>query len=143
MAEYMGIVWLLAVIGFAVLEMMTVQFVSIWFAGGALCSLIMFLLNFSVSGQVVGFAICSAILLMLTRPIVRKMTKNTLTSTNADSLVGKTTVLTKSTDSFGGDGEVKIEGKFWTVKSVDGAAINEGEVVSVEKIEGVKLVVRK
>ena len=119
MAEYMGIVWLLAVIGFALIEMMTVQFVSIWFAGGALCSLIMFLMKFSVSGQVVGFAICSAILLVLTRPIVRKMTKNTLTSTNADSLVGKTAVLTKSTDSFGGDGEVKIEGKFWTVKSVD------------------------
>lgn len=143
MAEGMGIIWMIAIISFTVLEVITVQFVSLWFAGGALCGLIMFIMGASVSAQTVGFAICSAILLILTRPFVKKMTKNITTATNYDALLGKTAVITKATDSFGIGGETKIDGKYWTVKSADGEALSEGDITVVEKIEGVKLVVRK
>ena len=143
MNDYMGIVWVIAVIGFVVLESLTVQFVSIWFSGGALCSLILFLIGRPISEQIIGFAVASAVLLLLTRPFVRKMTEKTKTNTNADSLIGKKEVITKATDGFGDGGEVKVEGKFWTVKGCDGEIFSEGDTVVVEKIEGVKLVVRK
>ena len=143
MSEYMGVVWLFAVIGFTVLEASTVQFVSLWFAGGSLVSLILFLCNVSVSGQIIGFAVASAILLVLTRPFVKKLTKSTGESTNADSVIGKKAIVTRDTDSFGDGGEVKAEGKFWTVKSADGEKLSENDVVVIEKIEGVKLIVRK
>jgi len=143
MAEYMGVVWLIAVIGFTVLEASTVQFVSLWFAGGALVSLIMFVLGASLSWQIIGFAVSSLLLLILTRPFVRKMTKNTENKTNSDALIGRKTVIIKETDSFGDGGEAKIDGKIWTVKSSDGAVLMPEEIVVIEKIEGVKLIVRK
>lgn len=143
MSEFMGVIWLIAIIGFVVLEASTVQFVCIWFAGGALVSLIMFLLGMTTSQQILGFAIASMILLICTRPFVRKMTKNTITKTNTDSLIGKTAVITKDTDSFGESGEARVEGKYWTVKTENGVTLTEGETVTVEKIEGVKLIVRK
>ena len=139
----MGVIWLVAIIGFVVLEASTVQFVSIWFAGGALVSLIMFLSGMSVYGQILGFAIASLIFLICTRPFVRKLTRNTGAKTNTDSLLGKTAVVTRATDNFGEGGEARIEGKYWTTRTIDGEALSEGETVIVEKIEGVKLIVRK
>ena len=143
MAEYMGIIWLIAVIGFTVLEASTVQLICIWFAGGALVSLIMFIAGASVSQQIIGFAIASAVLLILTRPFVRKMTKKTQIKTNSDALVGKKAVIIKETDSFGDGGEAKVDGKIWTVKSAEGEPLTKDDIVIVEKIEGVKLIVRK
>lgn len=143
MSEYMGVLWLVAVIGFVVLEASTVQFVSIWFAGGALVSLVMFLVGASVSAQVLGFAIASLILLICTRPFVKKMTKNTDAKTNFDLLIGKTALVTSATDSFGENGEARISGKYWSVKSEDAESLSEGETVTVVRIEGVKLIVRK
>lgn len=143
MADYMGVFWLIAVIGLVLLEASTVQFVCIWFAGGALVSLVMFLFGATISQQILGFAVASLILLICTRPFVRKMTKNTDTKTNFDSLIGKTAVITGATNNFGEDGEARAGGKFWTVKTEDGATLSEGENVIIERIEGVKLIVRK
>ena len=77
MPEIGTIFWLILLIVFVVAESITTTLVSIWFAGGALVSLIMFIAGASVSQQIIGFAIASAVLLILTRPFVRKMTKKT------------------------------------------------------------------
>lgn len=143
MAEYMGVVWIAAIIGFVVLEASTVQFVSVWFAGGSLVSLIMFLLGEDVPDQILAFAIASMVLLIATRPFVKRMMKNTDTKTNTESLIGKTAVITKQTDSFGEGAQARIDGKYWTVRTDDGKDLSEGETVTVERIEGVKLIVRK
>ena len=139
----MGIVWLIATIAFGVLESVTAQFVSIWFAGGALCSLIAFLLGADARWQMLVFGVASGLLLIFTRPIVKRLTKNTDSKTNLDAVIGKKAVVTKETDGFGDFGEAKLEGKLWTVKSLDESVLAEGDVVFVEKVEGVKLVVRK
>lgn len=143
MPESMGVLWLIAIIGFAVLEASTAQFVSIWFAGGALCSLIAFLLGADARWQMLVFGVASGLLLIFTRPIVKRLTKNTDSKTNLDAVIGKKAVVTKETDGFGDFGEAKLEGKLWTVKSLDESVLAEGDVVFVEKVEGVKLVVRK
>lgn len=139
----MGYLWLGLTVLFGVIEALTVQIVSIWFAGGAVCAMIAYALGASEALQIGVFVIASAILLALTRPIVRKMTKGTKTSTNADSVIGQTGVVTKSTDELGLAGEAKVQGSVWTIRSDDGQPIYENEKVTVEKIEGVKLVVRR
>jgi len=58
-------------------------------------------------------------------------------------LIGKSAVMTKATDSRGESGEAKADGKIWTVNSIDGELIEEGAVVTIEKIQGVKLIVKK
>lgn len=139
----MNTIWLTAVVAFGIIEAVTVQFVSIWFAGAAVCALIASLLGADTITQTVVFVAAAAILLVCTRPVVKKLTKNKKVATNADSLIGKTAVITRGVNGMGEDGEAKIDGKFWTVCSSDGLPIEEGSVVKVEKIEGVKLIVKK
>lgn len=139
----MGILWLVAIIAFAVLESVTAQFVSIWFAGGAFVALIAHLLGASQLVQWITFAVASAIILILTRPIVKRLTKSDVSVTGTDMLIGKSAVMTKSTDLRGELGEAKADGKIWTVNSADGEPIEDGAVVTIEKIQGVKLIVRK
>lgn len=139
----MGYVWLVLTVVFGALEAVTVQIVSIWFAGGSVCAMIAYALGFNETVQVIVFVISSAVLLLLTRPFVNKMTNGKKVNTNADSLIGKTAVVTKKTDELGLSGEAKIAGSVWTICSSDGTPIEENEKVTVEKIEGVKLIVRK
>lgn len=139
----MGILWLIAIIAFGVLESVTAQFISIWFAGGAFASLIAYLSGAGQAIQWITFAIVSAVLLILTRPLVKRLAKTDVSVTGTDMLIGKSAVVTKATDSRGELGEVKADGKIWTINSIDGEPIEEGAVVTIEKIEGVKLIVRK
>ena len=139
----MGILWLIAIIAFGVLESVTAQFISIWFAGGAFIALIAHLLGASQAVQWISFAIASTILLILTRPLVKRLTKNDVSVTGTDLLIGKSAVMTKATDGRGEFGEVKADGKIWTANSIDGEPIDANTIVTIEKIEGVKLIVRK
>lgn len=139
----MGYIWLALAIVFGVLEAMTAQLVSIWFTGGAIAALIGAVLGADSTWQVVIFIIVSAVLLVATRGIAKKLTSGEKVRTNADSLIGKTAVVTKDTDDMGLFGEAKIAGGHWTIASEDGEPIEKGERVTVKKIEGVKLVVSK
>lgn len=139
----MGILWLVAIIAFGILESLTAQFISIWFAGGAFVSLIAHLLGASQTVQWIIFAIASAVLLVLTRPFVKRLAKTDISVTGTDLLIGKRAVMTKATDVRGELGEAKADGKVWTVNSVDGEPIDVDTVVTIEKIQGVKLIVRK
>ena len=139
----MGYVWLFFTVLFGVLEAITVQLVSIWFAGGSLCAIVAYALGANEAVQVLVFVIASAVLLALTRPIVKKMTKGKKIATNADSLIGKTAVITKKTDELGLSGEAKVAGSIWTVCSDDGLPLDEQERVTVDRIEGVKLIVKR
>lgn len=140
---FMELLWLLMIVVFGILEAATVQFVCIWFAGGALCAFLAALFGANEAWQSVIFVLASAILLIFTRPIVRKLTKNVGVPTNADSLIGKKAVVTKEPDSFGDGGEVKVGGNFWSIRVADEEQLAKDDVVTVEKIEGVKLVVKK
>ncbi len=139
----MGYIWLALAIVFGILEAATVQIVSIWFAGGSVAALIAYLFGASNNLQIAIFVIVSAILLLCTRPFVKKFSKSRNVPTNADAMIGKTAVVTKETDDLGLMGEAKVSGSVWTICSEDGSQIMKDEKVTVEKIEGVKLIVRK
>lgn len=139
----MGTLWLVAIIAFGVLESVTAQFISIWFAGGAFVTLIASLLGTTPAVQWIIFAASSAVLLTLTRPLVKRLNKPDVSVTGTDILIGKSVVMTKATDGRGEQGEAKADGKIWTVNSSNGEPIEEGTVVTIEKIQGVKLIVKK
>lgn len=134
--------WLIAAVIFAVAEAATVQFVSIWFACGSVCAMAAAFITDSMLIQVSVFVLSSAIFLLCTRKVVKKIGKNK-TSTNADSLIGMTAVLTERADNDSATGTLKINGVTWSVKTLDGECIEAGTKVKIEKIEGVKLIVRK
>ena len=134
-------VWLALIIVFAVIEGVNPQLVSIWFAGGALISMIVSFFDVSLRIQIIVFVFSSAALLALTRPLIKKKIIVRPGKTNSDSNIGKTGVVTAKIDNYLAQGLVQIGGQSWSARSVDDTVIPEGEYVIVERIEGVKLIV--
>lgn len=144
MAEYaMLIFWAVLLILLIVVEAVTAQMVTIWFAAGAAAAIAAELLGAQVWLQWVVFIAVSAVALVATRPIVRKLTKTKVQPTNADRCIGQTAVVTEEIDNIAAKGQVNVNGVIWTARSSDGSVIGKEERVTVEKIDGVKLIVKK
>ena len=138
-----GILWTVAIIVFLILEAVTFQSICIWFAGGALGALAAYALGGSLNSQIVVFFITSAILLVLTRPFVKKVTQGKKIKTNSESIPGKQGKVTEEIDNVSERGKVRLEGMEWTARSVDGSVIPENVIVEIVEISGVKLIVKK
>jgi membrane protein implicated in regulation of membrane protease activity len=137
-----AILWLLVVIGFVVAEGFTLGLTFIWFAGGALLSMLVSFFGFGLWLQIIAFIVVSAVMLIYTRPIAIKFFKIGATKTNVDSLIGKQGVVIKTLEPFT-MGHVKVKGQIWSAKPSDDEIIAEGETVEVVEIDGVKLIVKK
>ena len=96
----------------------------------------------SVTVQIIVFAVVSLGTLIGTRPFVKKFLQRRISATNADRNVGETGVTLTEISNIDGKGEVKVKGIVWTARSDDGSVIPEGRLVRVERIEGVKLIVK-
>ena len=136
-------IWLAGLVVFVVLEAVTYQIVSIWFALGAVGALIAKAAGADFTVQIIVFIAVSGICLLCLRPISKKLIKNKTEATNVDSLIGADAIVTADINNLLGTGEGKINGMTWTMRSADGSEIGEGETVTVEKVEGVKLIVKR
>lgn len=137
------LIWLWAgmLVAFLVLEAVTVQLVSIWFAAGALGALIANLCGANLTIQVVVFTVLALGSLAATRPLVKKFISRKAQSTNADRNIGATAVVLEEINNLQGKGQVRVNGMVWTARSTSGVIIPKEAFVTVEKIEGVKLIV--
>ena len=142
--EYMPYVWLGIAVFLAIVEVATTQLVSLWFVIGAaataVCSATF--LEGRLLWQIIVFITVSAVALILTRPLVKKLKNENKVNTNSDRNIGKTGVVIVEINPTDGTGQVKIGAEKWSAKSIDGSIIKVGTNISVEAIEGVKLVVR-
>ena len=140
MMEYGWIVWVAAMVLFAIVEAVTVSLVSVWFVGGSLAALIVELLGGSMLVQILVFLAVSAVLLALLRPFARRFVAPH-TATNADMALGNEAYVTETVDNLRETGAVKLDGKIWTARSAGGEIIPAGTLIRVVKLEGVKLYV--
>lgn len=144
MAEFsMLIFWVVLLIILIVVEAVTAQMVTIWFAAGAVAAMVAELLDAQIWLQWVVFIVVSVIALIATRPLVRKLTETKVQPTNADRYIGQVAVVTEEIDNIAAKGQVSVSGTVWTARSSDGTVIQKDEKVTVEKIEGVKVIVKK
>ncbi len=135
-------VWLVLIVVFGIAEAVTSALVSIWFAAGALAALLAAMMNLSLLVQIVVFLAVSALTLALTRPLMKKYITSSLVPTNADRILGQTVRVTETIQNEHAAGAVYADGKVWSARSVDDAVIPAGATVRVERLEGVKLVVK-
>ena len=132
--------WFIAFIVLLVIELLTVNLVSIWFVVGSLAAMITAHFTDSVVIQVIVFIVVSFISLLVTQPIVRKLKSFQMEPTNYDRVIGKTGEVVKSIKK-NEYGEVKVFGNTWTAFSEK--AIKEGKRVKILGIDGVKLIVKE
>ncbi len=136
----MWILWLVIVVLLTVIEVSTINLVSVWFIVSALVSLFMSFIVDSFYIQFAVFVCLGLVLMLITRPILVKKLARRKVPTNFDRVIGMEGVVTEEITKFK-MGEVKVDGKKWSAVSEE--KIEVGEHVIVEAIDGVKLVVRK
>lgn len=139
----MKLIWLVFLILFVVAELLTMGLTTIWFAGGALVALIVSFISSNAVLQLIVFVVVSVLLLLVTRPLAKKYFSNRIVKTNIDDMVGKKAKVVFTIDNVNATGYVSINGVEWLARSYDDAVkFNEGDLVRVVKVDGVKLIVK-
>lgn len=138
----LAIIWLIVLVVCLIIEISTLGLASIWFAGGALLAMLIAVIGGPLWLQILVFLVTSIVLLIFTRPIATKYFNKNRTKTNVESVVGKQAIVTENIDNLKGAGRIVTNGMEWTARSLDDSKIEEGAVVVIEKIEGVKAIVR-
>ena len=135
--------WLCAAVLFGVVEAATAGLVSVWFAVGSVGAFFAALGGLSVTLQLVIFAAVSAASLAVTRPLVTRFGRSRHIPTNLDRVIGRTATVTEDINNDAAAGAVYVDGKTWTARSAGGEVIPAGSRVEIERMEGVKLFVKK
>ena len=134
------IFWLIAAVGFLVLEGMTFSMVSVWFAAGSAAALLCCLFTPSFRVQAVVFVAVSALCLLAFRPLAEKLRKKP-TSTNGDRCLGREArVLTPV--SAAETGRVRLDGVDWNARcTTPGDTLAPGDRCRVTEIHSTLLIV--
>lgn len=140
--ETTSICWLAVFVMLIVIELATMGLTTIWFAGGAVAGFIASMLGANVVIQAVVFFVVSIVLLIFTRPFAVRYINSNKTKTNIDGLIGQEALVLEEINNIRETGCARLEGKEWTARSVDDSVIPADTVVIVERIEGVKLIVK-
>lgn len=135
-------IWLIISGFFIILEIITTGFLVFWFALGALVAMIFSLFIHSVVVQTAIFLISSTILLFATKSFANKVLKSDESvKTNAFSIEGKVGKVIKDIEPIEGTGQIKVNGEVWSAKSYNDTYISKDTEVTIEKIDGVKVIV--
>lgn len=140
--ETTSICWLAVFVLLIVIELATMGLTTIWFAGGTVAGFIASMLGANVVIQAVVFFVVSIVLLIFTRPFAVRYINSNKTKTNIDGLIGQEALVLEEINNIRETGCARLEGKEWTARSVDDTVIPADTVVIVERIEGVKLIVK-
>ena len=135
------LIWAAAAAAFLIVEAATMSLTSIWFAIGSVCALIAGILGAQLWLQVVWFAVISLLALLFTRPLARKYINGRTQATNADRVIGMEAVVREPIDNLAQTGAVAVDGKVWTARAVSDQTIPADAIVTIQRIEGVKLIV--
>lgn len=132
-------VWLAIAVILAIVEMSTVNLVSIWYIISSIAAMIISLFIDNVVIQVAIFVIGGTLLLLLTKNAIKKIVPEKV-KTNIDRIIDMegivTEKITKKTP-----GEVKVDGKRWT--AVADETIPVDTTVKILEINSTKLKVKR
>ena len=132
-------IWLAIVVILAIIEVSTVNLVSIWFVISGLIAMIISLFTNNLTIQVTSFVILGILFMILTKKIVKKMIPEKA-KTNYDIIIYMEGIVTEKITKKN-PGEVKVDGKKWT--AVADKTIEKNEIVKILEINSTKLKVKR
>lgn len=135
------LMWIIAAVIFLVIECFSVSLITIWFGIGALCAAVTSLITDNFYVQVLVFLVVSLLMLIMVKPIAKRHFNGKIEKTNTDALIGCEAIVT---EEIGDEkpGRVNVDGKLWRAKSAGSICYNRGDKVTIQKIEGVTLIVK-
>ena len=134
------IFWLIAAVGFLVLEGMTFSMVSVWFAAGSAAALLSCLFRPPFKVQAVVFIVVSVLCLAAFKPLTQRLRQKP-TPTNGDRSLGREAkVLTPV--SAEETGRVRLDGVDWNARcATPGDTLAPGQSCRVTEIHSTLLIV--
>ena len=137
----MWYIWLILAGVFVIGEVLTAGFLIFWLGIASLIAMAVSFITDNIIIQTTVFLISSVILILATKPLVKKFAKVETTKTNAFSLIDKKGIVTKDISSINSTGQVKVEGELWSATGENDMEIPKGTEVKIKEIKGVKLIV--
>ena len=135
--------WIVIGVVFMILEMITPAFFYMWFGIAAFITAVS-AIWMDFIWQLSIFVVSSAVLLALTRPLARKISRvEPPKKIHIEDIVGKEGIVVEDIDNSRGKGLVKVDGDMWRAISEGEDIIEKGEKVKILKVEGAHLVVKK
>jgi len=142
MENIMVWIWLAVTVIAIVVEIITPELVSLWFAiGGIVGIAFSFIPGLPWWGEIIIFAVLSMILLLSLRPVLSKYLKRKSLATNVDRLIGQDIRMITQAD-FDNLGTAKIGDVVWSVKSENQSSLLADEIVRIVAVDGNKLIAR-
>ncbi len=134
-------IWLAVLVLSLIIEAITEQFVSIWFAPAAIVAALLNLVKAGPVWQVIAFVVVTVVGMIFLRDLAMKKLNNSGHKTNIDAIVGEKCVVTERIDNFAGCGQAKVKGQIWSARGAhEDDTFEVGEILTVVAIEGVKLI---
>ncbi|MCQ2429029.1 MAG: NfeD family protein [Clostridia bacterium] len=136
--------WLAVLIFSIVVESVTSDLVSIWFAPAAFVSMILsFFFNLTV--QIIAFAVISMTLIILSKTLLRRTLEKNVgkPQSGVEQLIGTEVLVVEDIDNDSEAGAVKVNGQLWSARteSAEDKPVR-GDRVEIVKINGSKLICR-
>ena len=133
----MIVFWSIVLVATLVVELATSQMVSIWFSCASVIPIVLACFDAPEWVQICAFVAMSVLLLILTRPFVKKVKKQP-ERTNIDMIIGTDTIHNELSE-----GRVMVSGVSWKALSQDGSVVEKGQTVKIMAIDSAKLIVSK
>ncbi|MBP3686624.1 MAG: NfeD family protein [Clostridia bacterium] len=136
------LLWGALTLVFLLVEALTPQLLSVWFAVGALAALVCAALGGPFWLQVLVWVVVSALVVLLMRPLSKRFKEAAKEHTNANRIIGRHATVVEAINPNVGAGQIRVDRAIWTARGVTEEVIPVGARVKVVAIEGVKAVVR-
>lgn len=135
-------IWVAVTVICIVVESLTLSLTTIWFGISAFVMVFLAFTPIPFIAQVFIFVVMSLILLIFTRPILKKkLTKKTI-ATNYERIIGQVAVVTRKITALD-KGAIKINGMEWTAAVKEDVVLEEGSKCIIEEIAGVTAYVKQ
>lgn len=134
------VLWIILAAVLAALEVATMAFVALYFAVGSVAAAIVAWLGGGLEWQLLAFALTGMLLMLATRPFLKRRLESPDIATNVDRMVGRGGIVTIPIDNDANTGQIRVGTEYWTARWPEdghGAAIPVGARVRIVAIEGV------
>lgn len=138
------LLWAVLAVVFAVIEIVTIQLVSIWLAAAALLTMILAVVfdDMPFIAQTAVFVVSSAVFLAISLPFLKKRAQKPYTATNSELDIGKSAQVIEEIDINKNSGRVTLNGVDWSAVSENGDIIPKDSIVIITAVKGSKLTVK-
>ena len=134
-------VWVAVTIICVVIESLTLALTTIWFGISAFVLVFLAFTPLPFVAQVFIFVALALVLLIFTRPVVKKKLSQKQIATNYERVIGQIAVVTKKITALD-KGAIKINGMEWTAAVKEDIVLEKGSKCIIEEIAGVTAYVK-